>query len=118
MVSVDVKHHVYLLSNLQAGIEKPGNVGRGSLYLKLFCHQKNDSCINPFTTQACKKFRAERCTHAPENGIFSGPITDLLLMLCVSMKILSHASAKEKTERLKNAKFRTFNRRFQEASRQ
>ena len=39
-------------------------------------------------------------------------------MLCVSMKILSRTSAKEKTERLKNAKFRTLNGRFHEASRQ
>ena len=34
-------------------------------------------------------------------------------MLCLLMKILSHASAKRKTERLKGFEFRTFGNRYQ-----
>ena len=49
-------------------------------------------------------FRAERCTDAPENGV--GPITHLLSLLRVVMKVLSHASAKKKTKRLKGFKVR------------
>ena len=45
--------------------------------------------------------------------IFSGPVTHLLSMLCVLMKILSNASAKKKTKRLKGFKFRSFIGRFQ-----
>ena len=61
-------------------------------------------------------FRAERCTDAPANSIFSGPMTHLLSVLCVSVKILSHASAKKKTKRLKDFKFRTFIGGFQVTS--
>ena len=44
-VSVDVKHHVYLLrGSLLAGTEIAG-VGRGRLYVSLHCHHQNDSCI-------------------------------------------------------------------------
>ena len=43
----------------------------------------------------------ERCTYAPENSIFTGPLTLLF-------SILSHTSAKKKAERLKGFKFRTF----------
>ena len=45
--------------------------------------------INPFTAPACK---------------MSGPKA---AVLCVLMKILSHASAKKKTKRLKGFRFRT-----------
>ena len=45
-------------------------------------------------------FRAERCTDAPANGIFSFPITHLLSMQHILMKVLSHTSVKKKTERL------------------
>ena len=58
--------------------------------------------INPFTAQACKNFRAERCTDVPANSIYSTPITRLLSMLCVLMKILLHASAKKKSKSLKS----------------
>ena len=34
--------------------------------------------------------------HTPANSIFSSPITNLLSILCVLMKILSHANAKKK----------------------
>ena len=46
-------------------------------------------------------------------SIFSGPVTHLLSVLRVWIKILSHAGAKKKTERLKDLKFRTFIGRFQ-----
>ena len=42
------------------------------------------------------KFRAEMCTAAPSDSIFSGPATYVLAILCVLMKVLSHASAKRK----------------------
>ena len=54
--------------------------------------------FNPFTARACKIFRAERWTDAPVNSLFSAPMTHLLSMVCVLMKILSHASAKKKTK--------------------
>ena len=50
-------------------------------------------------------FRAKRCTDAPANCIFSGPVTRLLLVLCLLIKILSHASAKKKTKSLKDSNF-------------
>ena len=40
--------------------------------------------------------------------MLSGPVALLMSMLCVLMKILRHVSAKKKTKRLKNSKFRTF----------
>ena len=52
----------------------------------------------------------------PVNSIFSGPITHLLSMLCVLMKIPSLASAKKKTKRLKGFKFGTLVGRFQVTS--
>ena len=50
-----------------------------------------------------------KCTDIPANSIFSGPITHLPSMLCVLIKILSHASVKKKTKRLMGFEFRTFN---------
>ena len=50
--------------------------------------------INPFTAPACK---------------MSGPKA---AVLCVLMKILSHASAKKKTKRIKGFRFRTLIGRF------
>ena len=44
----------------------------------------------------------------PENSVFSGPVTSLFSVLCILMKILSHANAKNKTKRLKDFKFCTF----------
>ena len=66
-------------------------------------------CFNPFTAQACKIFGAERCSDSPaKQCVFSR-----IEMLCLLMKILSHASAKKKTKRLKGFKFRTVIGRFQ-----
>ena len=49
-------------------------------------------------------------------SIFSGPVSHLLSMLRVLMKILSHTSAKKKAKRLKGFKFGAFIGRFQAAS--
>ena len=73
----------------------------------MLLHSLNESIIpfNPFTAPVCKIARLK-----DPHGIFSGAITHLLLMLCVLMKILWHASAKEKR------KFHTFIGCFQVAS--
>ena len=44
--------------------------------------------------------------------MLSGPMTHLLSVLSVSIKILSNASAKKKTKRLKGFTFDTFSGRF------
>ena len=62
------------------------------------------------------KFRPEMCTDAPSDSIFSGPATYVLAILCVLMKVLSHASAKKKTKMHKCFKFRTVNGRLQVTS--
>ena len=57
-------------------------------------------CLNPFIVPVCKIAGlkdAER--HVPANSIFSGPITHLLWMLCVLMKLLSRASVKKKKKK-------------------
>ena len=58
--------------------------------------------LNPFTAPACKISGLQNA-----HGIYSVPITHLLSVLCVLMKVLSrsHASAKEKTERLQMSHF-------------
>ena len=48
----------------------------------------------------------------PAKRIFSGPITHLLSVLRVLMKIFSHASAKNETKGLKEVKFRILIGRF------
>ena len=45
----------------------------------------------------------------PANSTFSCSITNLISILCVLMKFLSHINAKSKTKRTNNFKFRTFN---------
>ena len=42
---------------------------------------------------------------APTNSVFSSPVTHLLSVLCVLMKILSHTSVKKKTKRLRGSNF-------------
>ena len=61
------------------------------------------STINPFTAPACKISRLKAC----KQFIFRS-YNNLLSMLCVSMKILSRASAKKKTKMLKRFRFCTF----------
>ena len=58
---------------------------------------KYTTCNNPIVlrsssslSQPVHSFRAEKCTDAPANSIFSGPITPLLSVLCILIeKILS-----------------------------
>ena len=47
----------------------------------------------------CMVFRAEWCTDASANSVFSCPITHLLSMLYIFMTSLSHASAKRKEKK-------------------
>ena len=67
--------------------------------------------IKPFAAPA-GKISGLKLHGPPTHSIFSGPITSTL-MLCVLMKLLSHASGRKKTKRLKGFLFHTFNRRFQ-----
>ena len=57
-----------------------------------------------------EKFQAEKCTKVPANIVFWGPMTDLLSIPCVLMKILSHGklNVTKITKRLRNFKFCTF----------
>ena len=41
----------------------------------------------------------------PANSIFSGPVTQLLSVMCVLMKILSHANVKKKKKGLRILNF-------------
>ena len=66
-------------------------------------------CFNPFTAPACKIFGAERCSDWPAKQYVCSRIE----MLCLLMKILSLASAKKKTKKLKGFKCRTFVGHFQ-----
>ena len=59
-----------------------------------------------------QNFQAERCMHTPANRVFSGPIGDLLSVLCILMNIFSHASAAKKEKRLKGFKFALFLKGF------
>ena len=52
----------------------------------------------------------------PVNSVFSSPIASTFNAICYVMKILLHASAEKKMERLKGFKFWTFIGRFQVTS--
>ena len=58
------------------------------------------------------KFLGRKCTDIPANSRFSGSILILLLhlfsVLCILMKILSHASAKKKTKTEKGLRVSNF----------
>ena len=54
-------------------------------------------------------------TYTPANRIFHGPITYLLLILCILIKIFSHACAKRKKDGT-DFQFVTFVGRFQSDS--
>ena len=66
------------------------------------------AAINPFTAPSCKISGLKNARKRPKNSIFSVLITDLFSVLCVLIKILSHASAKKRPKGLKGLKFRTF----------
>ena len=61
---------------------------------------------NPFTAPDCKISGLKEPQTRLKNRIFSGPVTHLLSMLSVLMKVLSHACVKKKTKRFKVFKFR------------
>ena len=46
--------------------------------------------LTPSCPPGLYNFRTEKCTHTPANSTFSGSKTNLILILCVLMKILSH----------------------------
>ena len=54
--------------------------------------------INSFTASVCNISRLKDARTHLKNGIFSGPITHLLLVRCVLMKILSKASFKKRKQ--------------------
>ena len=73
--------------------------------------------LNPFTAPACKiSGQKKLLTYTPSNSTFDGPITNLLLILCILMEVLSRARAKgwvgEGKPRLDNFKFGTFTGHF------
>ena len=73
--------------------------------------------FNPFTALiSMYNFRADRYTQTHTNSVFFGPVRQLLSMLCVSIKIFSHAGAKKKRKRLKGFKFGVFIGGFQVTS--
>ena len=74
--------------------------------------------INPFTAAACEISGLKDAPDAAANSIFSGPVTHLLSVLCVLLKILSDAGAKKKTKSCKTSNSLNFIGRFQVTSRQ
>ena len=55
--------------------------------------------INPFVAPACKISGPLKDARTRQQTVlFSGPVRHLLSMLCVLVKILSHASTKQKTK--------------------
>ena len=49
--------------------------------------------VNPFTATGCKIFRAEWCTDAPANSIFSGPVTSIFSAMRFDENPFSQANA-------------------------
>ena len=72
------------------------------------------STLFPFTAPACRISGLKDAGTRLQTVYF--PILRLLLMLRVVMKVLSNASAKKETKRLKGFIFRTFAGRFQVTS--
>ena len=84
--------------------------------LVLRCDHNLAYTFNPFTAPACQISRAERGRDVPADRVFSGPVTHRLSILCVLIKLLSHAKAKQKTKGLKGFEFCSFTGRFQVTS--
>ena len=55
--------------------------------------------FNPFTAPACKMFGLKTARTRPQTAYISGPMTHLLLMLSVLMKIHSHASTQNRKQK-------------------
>ena len=59
--------------------------------------------LNPFTAPACEMSKLKDAgTRLQTLSIFSGPITQLLSVLCVVVRVPSYASAEKKTKGLNN----------------
>ena len=71
-------------------------------------------CLNPFTAPA-RNISGLKDAWCPCMQTFSSPVMHLLSMIYVLMKILSQASAKIETKRLKDFKFLTVSGGFQVA---
>ena len=74
--------------------------------------------VNPFTAPACTICGLKGAhRHTPPNSVFDGPVTNLLIIVCILTEILSSAHAKgaqkKREKRSLNAfKFGTFVGRF------
>ena len=80
--SKDYKHNVFIIF--------------GSSFTQFESHPLQ-LVFNPFTAPACKiSGLKDARTPLLKKSIFSSPVTHLLSVLCVLIKILSHASAKKK----------------------
>ena len=55
--------------------------------------------LNPFTAPACKISGLKDAGTSLQNSIFFAPITRLLSMLCIVVKVLSRTSAKTKRQK-------------------
>ena len=62
------------------------------------------SALTPSLPQPAKKIQAERCTDAPANSLFSGPVTHLLSMLCVVIKSF-HMPVRKENRKASNFAF-------------
>ena len=74
-----------------------------------------ETALNPFTATACKYFRAERCTDAPANRIFSGSITSTFSVLRFHDYLFTRQCKKE-SKKLKGLKYHTVVGHFQVTS--
>jgi len=84
-----------------AGYQSKQNEDQHHLPLKII-----SVTLNSFTVPGCKMSGLKSAhthththtpTHIPANTIFSSPITNLLLIVCILMNILALANAKTKT---------------------
>ena len=84
-----------------------------SAYYFVLCFEHFLIVFNPFTAPACKISGLKDEWMRLQKSMFSNPITHLLSMLYIVMKILLHVSGKKKTKRLKGLRFLTFIGSFQ-----
>ena len=61
--------------------------------------------LNPFTAPVCKISEPKIAQTLLLKVYFWGSITNIISILCVSIKILSHIIAKKKTKKLKDSNF-------------
>ena len=96
-------HHLHLFG--VADVVDELLVLAAPVHLLLFLQHgqvRTQDLFNPFTAPECKvsALRSARtCLHA--DSIFSGPVTSMILIVRVWVKILSRTTAKEKREKAK-----------------